>query len=517
MGISNPPRSTEPIAEHMDMNRELFEQLSKHIASGKPQLSFLRKFMGNETLFREVDGHGNSLLHLFCREAPLDPNVLCLFRAMECSFCLQNVYGLTPLHFMAQNETLTVEALQLVEAEAFVVPSVDGYLPLHHFCMRKPHMDVFECFWKRTNPRGTGVRATNSGTTAAHFLMNNRKAAFVIDMAYHFEDADNEDGPSRRSLQLLRECIEADLATANRFDECPLDGVNRRYIDDAVVLDYVRNCIGGLSPSAHALQRALRASTYLKSGIPADVREELGELLGRMCSEGCTLLALEAALRLGPSKKVLDQLPFVVCNNHVHNEWKSPQHCYIDLLYRYGANPNYLYTSGEHPRRDVNDCDDYEDNFNWGILHECMISLESVCVALLHGTPVNLRNIYNETPLHSAANLDEVDICRLLLKNGADVHAKDDSGCTPMYSAITADALEVVELLLDHGAKVNELNCHGKTPLDLALEMIDLGRFMREDIIELLYRRYFAEKGACACIRRKRNHSLPTECIKQNK
>lgn len=313
----------------------MFEQLSKHIASGTPQLSFMRKYMDCESLFWEKDAEGNTLLHIFCREAPLDPNFLCLFRAMECNFLEQNAKGLTPLHLMAQNESISLEALQLVDKKAFGVRSLDGYLPLHYFCESKVYMNVFQYFW--TNTRRPG--ATSDGCTAAHLLMNNPQASFVIDMAYNFDDADNEDGPSRYSLELLRDCIEEDLATPNKAGKCPLDGINRKYVPDATIVEYMCQCVESRYANSHWLQRAMHAKKYVKSRWVSwdNFQKELDALLDRMCRLDCELHVFEDILKLGPSQQVLDYAPFrLFCSGRPAEDIAQK----IELLYTYGADRN---------------------------------------------------------------------------------------------------------------------------------------------------------------------------------
>ena len=58
-----------------------------------------------------------------------------------------------------------------------------------------------------------------------------------------------------------------------------------------------------------------------------------------------------------------------------------------------------------------------------------------------------------DTPLHRAAHFNEVKICELLLKRGADANAKDKDGKTPLSAAAHEGYTNVVELLNKHGAK----------------------------------------------------------------
>jgi ankyrin repeat protein len=70
-----------------------------------------------------------------------------------------------------------------------------------------------------------------------------------------------------------------------------------------------------------------------------------------------------------------------------------------------------------------------------------------------------------KTPLHTAADNDDVGEVQRLLASGADVHARDESGNTPLR---LASGVAVATALLRRGANVNERNDDGLTPLHRA-------------------------------------------------
>ena len=65
------------------------------------------------------------------------------------------------------------------------------------------------------------------------------------------------------------------------------------------------------------------------------------------------------------------------------------------------------------------------------------------------GHDVNERNDFEETPLHTAINLNLVEMVRLLVDRGADLEAKDERGKTPLR--ISTD-FHIFEFLLYRGA-----------------------------------------------------------------
>ena len=81
----------------------------------------------------------------------------------------------------------------------------------------------------------------------------------------------------------------------------------------------------------------------------------------------------------------------------------------------------------------------------------------AVKLLLEHQADVNIQtgNKFRMTPLHVAAQAGELDICRKLLKHGADVETRSNYGWLALHYASQHGSLDVVQLLLDHGANVN--------------------------------------------------------------
>ncbi|REJ81999.1 MAG: ankyrin repeat domain-containing protein [Acidobacteria bacterium] len=95
---------------------------------------------------------------------------------------------------------------------------------------------------------------------------------------------------------------------------------------------------------------------------------------------------------------------------------------------------------------------------------------EAVALLLEHGAAVGFasRNGMHVHPLHSAAAVGNVPICRRLLAAGAAVDARQEGGFTPLMSAALAGNLELLELLLEHGADPAIAAADGRTAIDLA-------------------------------------------------
>lgn len=72
---------------------------------------------------------------------------------------------------------------------------------------------------------------------------------------------------------------------------------------------------------------------------------------------------------------------------------------------------------------------------------------------------------YGETPLLKVAGkkVNDVNLARILIKNGADVNSKDAQGNTPLYHAILNKNTAMIKLLLDNGADMYIKNSKGDT------------------------------------------------------
>lgn len=91
----------------------------------------------------------------------------------------------------------------------------------------------------------------------------------------------------------------------------------------------------------------------------------------------------------------------------------------------------------------------------WGDVVELMIR---------RGADVDAES-YGETPLLKVAGkkVNDVNLARILINNGADVDAKDAQGNTPLYHAILNKNSAMIKLLLDNGADMYIKNKRGDT------------------------------------------------------
>ncbi len=111
--------------------------------------------------------------------------------------------------------------------------------------------------------------------------------------------------------------------------------------------------------------------------------------------------------------------------------------------------------------------------------------------------------------LIDAAEEDDVESVRRLLKAGADVNARNVNGDTALMLAVwwefdNSSGKEVIDLLLEAGADLDIKDKDGKTVIDYAFDspyMVD-GEGSGREVILGLFRKHCPDKMKEACIKR---------------
>ncbi|XP_072032763.1 transient receptor potential cation channel subfamily A member 1-like [Amphiura filiformis] len=133
-----------------------------------------------------------------------------------------------------------------------------------------------------------------------------------------------------------------------------------------------------------------------------------------------------------------------------------------EVLLQYGADVTDALTNGQTP------------------LHVCCRrGFSKVVKILIHNgkADVNSRDKDKTTPLHQATIKGDIDVCRLLIENGADIRAKDINQLTPLMQAAQSGFEECVQILLTMaiqggiplGDFLSDKDNEGNTALHLAV------------------------------------------------
>ncbi|KPI93807.1 Ankyrin repeat domain-containing protein 39 [Papilio xuthus] len=84
---------------------------------------------------------------------------------------------------------------------------------------------------------------------------------------------------------------------------------------------------------------------------------------------------------------------------------------------------------------------------------------------------VNTVDNAGYSPLHYAARGGHVNICDILLRNGAIIDAETRSGkATPLHKAAAAGKITTVQFLIKNGARVDKQDIDGQTALHKAIQ-----------------------------------------------
>ncbi|XP_071491103.1 uncharacterized protein [Diadema antillarum] len=72
----------------------------------------------------------------------------------------------------------------------------------------------------------------------------------------------------------------------------------------------------------------------------------------------------------------------------------------------------------------------------------------------LRRTNVNVTDYEGATPLHYGAMSGNLNVCRLLVENGADIRAKDENNMTPLMKAIISGHDDLVDIFLEKASRI---------------------------------------------------------------
>ena len=86
------------------------------------------------------------------------------------------------------------------------------------------------------------------------------------------------------------------------------------------------------------------------------------------------------------------------------------------------------------------------------------------------GANVNFKDERLDTPLGTACSLDDLDIIRFLLENGADPNEPNAEGYTPLMYSCQNVNVDAVKLLIDYGAKPLQITTARRSAMDIAIE-----------------------------------------------
>jgi ankyrin repeat protein len=238
------------------------------------------------------------------------------------------------------------------------------------------------------------------------------------------------------------------------------------------------------------------AKVLIKAGADLNARNSSGETpLRRAVSDGNIELVdfflsqggkldFEQLVELGRTAEVaaaLKEKPWLAKapRRCLHTAARSGNLEIVKLLLQHGADPNYSIdiSNVRGPTTPLSEAvllDHYEianelaergaemdvagGKMDSSLFHHAVAECEPWFVKLMlkHGADVNeLSDFGSLTPLHVAADIGDVEKCKLLLNSGAPVNASTPDGSTPIFFAAVWNRKPVCDLLLARGAKLD--------------------------------------------------------------
>ncbi|KAK7919264.1 hypothetical protein WMY93_010548 [Mugilogobius chulae] len=118
----------------------------------------------------------------------------------------------------------------------------------------------------------------------------------------------------------------------------------------------------------------------------------------------------------------------------------------------------------------------YSSGANKGIIVSYLLDLPEKDEEEVERAQINnFDTLWGETALTAASGRGKLEVCRLLLEQGAAVAQPNRRGIVPLFSAVRQGHWQIVDLLLTHGADVNQADKQGRTPLMMAASEGHLG------------------------------------------
>jgi uncharacterized protein len=96
---------------------------------------------------------------------------------------------------------------------------------------------------------------------------------------------------------------------------------------------------------------------------------------------------------------------------------------------------------------------------NYGIVEKCIKS----------GMDVNVLG-GNSSPLMESITINNLEITKLIIENGADIEFRDEDNITPLMVAASHGNVEIVKLLIQSGADPNAINDYDRKAIQAAAE-----------------------------------------------
>ncbi|XP_031632810.1 26S proteasome non-ATPase regulatory subunit 10-like isoform X5 [Contarinia nasturtii] len=200
----------------------------------------------------------------------------------------------------------------------------------------------------------------------------------------------------------------------------------------------------------HAIGRTEECKTLLEAGASISARTEYGEYTPLLlATKNGNIELVQYLTEYGADVNV--EVNGIVASRPLHYAAVRAYADIVKCLIKNGA--------------EVNDEDENKQTaLHWAIISNGYAKTEIVKYLVSHRANVQAENIWQETPLHSAADKGDIEIVKYLVNHGANVHAVNIWQETPLHSAASNGHTETVKFLVEHGANINVKDNSQHTP-----------------------------------------------------
>ncbi len=163
------------------------------------------------------------------------------------------------------------------------------------------------------------------------------------------------------------------------------------------------------------------------------------------------------------SSKRQTQIHLVERLGFMHDEWLNdntlsslPDHELSNLMEQYVMSVVQMLVEATSVEEDLIKEFDELDRYGYNLLHYCCLFHEPSLIAVLlsRGINTNTKSSNGDSPLHMAANIGSVSICKVLLQHSADVFCLDANDMYPHQIAKSCDKSEAHQYLFNYGSSI---------------------------------------------------------------
>ena len=125
----------------------------------------------------------------------------------------------------------------------------------------------------------------------------------------------------------------------------------------------------------------------------------------------------------------------------------------------------------------------YDNNKCTPLHHVVFESDENLVQLILSYKPdLQAKDIYGNTALHFACEMESKRIVKLLIRSGANPNIQNIDGVVPLHITAETNNIRIADLLIVGGAMVNIRDSMGKTPLVYAIdhESHEITKFIKQ-------------------------------------